>query len=287
MIYRTYSQAAADIQKWASYLPPISAVCGVPRSGVVVASMLAAEIHIPLVPLESLVLRDRLVYRPPVSRALHSNDGPILVLDDSSWTGKTLRRVKESVTAGNVVYGAVYGSQKAIDEGVISLRGYHLPDIVHSWQWNLGKDWVGKRSLYDMDGVLCVDWGKPDTGSWLQPYLDFLQEAKPLHRCPRTIMGIVTSRLEKYRRLTELWLRKHGYHYNHLIMAPYATPEERKARDGFAGLKAKTYLEMAEARLFVESCPRQAREIAERTKKPVLSYAEQKLYNGREPEPAW
>lgn len=287
VIYRNYKQIGEDLLRWSSYLPSISAVCGVPRSGLHVAAMLAHHMHLPYIPIEALIQPDRLVYRPPVSRPLNRVDGPVLCLDDTSWTAKTMMRVREQVRHKRVIYGALYASDKSIGSGVIDVRGYKLPDIWHSFAHNLMRDRLGKSTLSDMDGVLCFDWGKPDSGSWLQPYLDFLQNAKPLHRCPRTIMGIVTSRLEKYRRLTEVWLRTHGYQYKHLIMAPYDTPEERKARDGFSGFKARTYLEMKDARLFVESCPRQAREIAETTKKPVLSYAEQKLYNGREPEPAW
>lgn len=288
VLYRSYKDVHGDLRRWSSHMPTISAISGVPRSGILCATMLAEELHVPYIPIEALISTDRLVYRPPISRHLHRNPGPILILDDTSWTGKTLLRVKESVTEKNVIYGAVYGSDNSIGQGIISIRGYKLKDIWHSFAWNLLRDYLGKHSLTDMDGVLCEDWGKPDTGSWLQPYLDFLGSAKPLHKTNRPVYGVVTARLNKYRRLTEAWLRKHHYQYRNLIMSPHDSPEERHRKNGFGAWKAEIYLAHKDhAKMFVESCPKQSQEIAKKTGLPVLSFEEQRLYNGTEPEPAW
>jgi uncharacterized HAD superfamily protein len=199
-----------------------------------------------------------------------------------------MKQVQSTLTASNIIYGAVYGSDKAMAEGAINIRGYHLPDINHTFAWNLMRDCMTRHILTDMDGVVCEDWGKPDTGEWLARYEDFLDNAAPLKKPWKSPLAIVTARLEKYRRKTEVWLRKHQIPCKQLIMAPYATVEERQKNDGFAGRKAQIYLEMKDrARLFIESCPRQSRIIAERTKMPVLSFTEHRLYNGVEPQPAW
>ncbi len=49
-------------------------------------------------------------------------------------------------------------------------------------------------------------------------YMRFLENAKPLWIPNRKLGWIVTSRLEKYRTVTEKWLKDHSVEYGHLFM---------------------------------------------------------------------
>lgn len=290
VLYRSVNDLHRDIQRWSPYLPnDIAAVSGVPRSGILPAALLAEHLHVPLLPIEVVMGSCAEAYRPEISRKLRNLEGRILVLDDSSWTGKTMLRVKPHIKSKDVLYGAVYGSDLTAGQGVIDVRGFVLPDILHSFAWLLGREWLARHTLYDCDGVLCTDWGKPDEGpEWTPLYEQFLVTVKPLVIPTKEILGIVTSRLSKYRKHTEAWLRQNQISYKGLYMAEYATAKERNADDGFVGHKANHYIRMKdEAKFFVESDYRQAKGIAERTGLPVLCYETQTMFNGREPEPCW
>jgi uncharacterized HAD superfamily protein len=65
-----------------------------------------------------------------------------------------------------------------------------------------------KYCCVDIDGVLCLDPTdcQNDDGA---AYEKFLEEAVPMLAPTRPIGALVTSRLEKYRGLTEKWLAKH------------------------------------------------------------------------------
>ena len=92
------------------------------------------------------------------------------------------------------------------------------------------------------------------------------------HRCssPAAKIGtIVTSRLEKYRKETETWLKANNVKYNQLVMLDLPNKEARIKANSHAEHKAKTYFSSYYV-LFVESSLSQAIEINMITKKPVL-----------------
>jgi len=87
------------------------------------------------------------------------------------------------------------------------------------------------------------------------------------------VQAVVTSRIEKYREATEEWLKRHGVRYNALVMHPAKTPEQRRQMGDHAERKARVYakgFKSKETMLFIESDEKQAKKIAELTKKPVL-----------------
>lgn len=84
------------------------------------------------------------------------------------------------------------------------------------------------------------------------------------------IAALVTSRLEKYRPQTEQWLRENGVQYDKLYMLNVASKEERIRLGCHADFKAETYKRLDDCILFVESNSRQARQIAEKSGKPVI-----------------
>lgn len=74
-----------------------------------------------------------------------------------------------------------------------------------------------ERSCIDLDGILCKDPTNDENDDG-QNYRHFLINVEPLLRPSVEIGWIVTRRLEKYRKLTEEWLRKHSIKYKNLVM---------------------------------------------------------------------
>ena len=118
----------------------------------------------------------------------------------------------------------------------------------------------------DFDGILCEDCSAEDDDDGSR-YVRFLETAKPkylVRSCE--IPLIVTARLEKYRALTEAWLRRWGVRCRELVMGPWA---ERSRAYDIGQFKGQVYRDSA-ATIFVESCPAQARTIAEVSGKRVI-----------------
>lgn len=283
MAYRSYEQFNADIAAWLPHVPQVSAVTGVPRSGVLAATFVSFLRHIPLIPVESL-MGNYPTYRPGVSRKLFAPKGPVLLIDDTCCMGRTKAQLRPLITHPNVIWGAVYASDKAINEKLVDVAGYKITTYDHTFQWNLFRDGVTCRLLTDFDGVLCPDWHRPsDVGEYLTEYESWINTVPVMHLPTFPLAGIVTARLEKYRPQTEAWLRRHGIKYSHLIMHPGEAHQRNSVRHKVAAyhsLKDK-------ASGFVESCPIQSAAIAKATGWPVLCYATGELHNPTIMPPIW
>jgi orotate phosphoribosyltransferase len=282
MMYRTYAQLASDIRLWSSNLPEFVAVAGIPRAGVIVASMFAAERNIHLVTIDELIRGER-----PWEKSLRRNcpgkqTGTVLIVDDTVSSGNMMRKVRKEINYPDVKYGAVYGKQAGID--TIDYCHKMLGDVDHIFEWNWHHHWFVERCLFDLDGVLCEDWPHlHEEGELAGMYQNHLLNAKVLIKPSFRIGEIVTARLEKYRPQTMQWLAMHNILYSRLTMAPYNTPSERNASRGFAERKAAIYNERKDALLFVESATNQAEIIARLTGRPVLAWDRQTMYNGANP----
>ncbi len=140
---------------------------------------------------------------------------------------------------------------------------------------------VAQSVLTDLDGVLCPDWPGGSEAEADTPllYLSHLVESVPLFVPPHAVLGIVTSRLDRYRGVTEEWLARHGIRCFSLRMMPAETVAERQAI-GSARWKAAVYDEYPDAILFVESKPEYATGIATLTKKPVLDWHNKQKIGG-------
>lgn len=289
--YVGYRELAEHIRAWEPHIPQISAVSGMPRSGLSPAQMLANHRNIPYIPIESLMTGSA-YYNRPKSREANNVEGPVLILDDTHWTGKTLAeyRPRLSEEVGPILHGAVYVQENEAKKNGLDVWGYTLPHINHSFEWNLLKDMHCTRAVVDLDGILAHDWGRPDEGQHLNDYIHFLENAKVLIRPEQPLFAIVTARLTKYRELTEKWLKRNGIRYRHLVMSPYRNGYERMKNKGFGEWKADQYTLMAKGNrvlFFLESEAHQAKVIAQATGKPVICYETQQCHNGAKPVPAF
>jgi orotate phosphoribosyltransferase len=285
MNYRSIAHLAEDMRTWSAALPrDIDLVVGVPRSGLLVANLIALYRNLPLADLHGLLQGDLLATGPRCSRpldaeSLNNQSRTILVVDDCVATGAAMREVMEQVAPlrerHTVLLGAAYYDPRAKVALDVAYEPLHMPYV---FEWNLMHSWVIEHGCLDMDGVLCRD-PKPHEDDDGPAYRRFLAEAEP-HLLPtKKIARIVTARLEKYRAPTEAWLRRHGVRYEELIMMdePSAVKRETARRNGT--FKAEVYRSNKRYQLFVESEAEQARQIARWSGKPVFCIETMQMMN--------
>ena len=150
----------------------------------------------------------------------------MLVVDDTVGVGGTMNGYRQRLARydGQLVWAAVYympDTNAQVDLAVKPLRKPHI------LEWNIYNTFWTQLIGVDMDGVLCEDC-PPCADDDGPKYKRFLEETRPLH-IPRfkPVRAIITSRMEKYRDVTEWWLKKHGAKYKTLHMVPAQTLQER------------------------------------------------------------
>ncbi|MEQ8840553.1 MAG: phosphoribosyltransferase family protein [Acidimicrobiales bacterium] len=261
----------------------IDLVVGIPRSGLLAANLVALHLGVPLADLDGF-LEGRVL---STGARLHSKTGPevidtarrILVFDDSVFSGSALettrRRIEASSIAGELLYGAAFVVPSATTMVDIACEVVSPPRV---FSWNLMSHSVLERSCLDIDGVLCLD-PTPEQNDDGPNYRTFLRSAVP-HMLPgQPVQALVTSRLEKYRAETEEWLAHHGVVYDALHMLDLPDAAARRAANAHAAFKASVY-RGCDAILFIESNPRQAREIARTANKAVLCTGDFSFHEG-------
>lgn len=274
MEYRSIQDLSRTIRDNLGRLPPdVALIAGVPRSGLLAATLLALHANLPVTDVDGLVAGRILSHgQRLMERSVQhgrSRQGTVLILDDSICSGAEMRRVKETVAAASlarqIAYGAVYGLPGQKHDVDVVLAECPQPRV---FEWNIMHHSILKDSCMDIDGVLCRDPVEAENDDGAR-YCRFLQEAEP-YLLPTAEVGyLVTSRLEKYRGLTEGWLRRHGLRYRHLFMLDLPSKEARVAQRAHVAFKSHMYRQTG-ADLFIESSLWQATAIADRVARPVF-----------------
>ena len=244
-------------------------IVGVPRSGMLPANLIALYLSKPFTDIHSF--RNGHIYKAGERGQFIDvkEFKKILIVDDSIASGSAMNKAKELVKEVSndfdVSFCAVYvvpGKENMVDYFFESVP---LPRY---FQWNILNHTVLEKSCFDIDGVLCVDPidEQNDDGPL---YTDFILNAAPLYIPKSKIGTLVTSRLEKYRKETEIWLEKNGVKYNKLIMLDLPDMRARQKANSHGQHKANTY-KLSEYNLFFESSLHQALEINKITGKPVF-----------------
>lgn len=251
-------------------------VVGIPRSGMLPATIIATQLQLPLATVESFGSRGLAYGRS--GETMRMSRVRILLVDDTVNHGRAMANAVKAVRyhAAKITRFCVFGPYRGI-EGLVDIfcetvRG------PRAFEWNMAKHARLARWGFDMDGALCRDpvkWENDDGDR----YIRFIEKAEPVFLPMRPIGHVVTCRLEKYRSETEQWLQRHHIEYQALHMMPYETKGERisACRNGGRGLWKASVIKDIGTEFFIESCPSQAGVIAREAGIPVWCIGNQRL----------
>lgn len=244
-------------------------IVGVPRSGMIPASILAQYLNADLTDLDSFI--QGRIFSRGISRSLIkpacNRTNRICIVDDSVHSGKSLDLVKQSLEPFKDRFSFFYFSPIVTEKGSSCVDLYCTKtEDDRIFEWNLMHNRILANSCVDIDGVLCVDPPVDDDG---EIYRAYLRNAIPLFIPTAKIGALVSCRLSKYRNETMEWLEKFNISYDHLEMLDFSTREERIKWGRHGYYKGKFYKNSSYT-LFIESSASQAYEIADISHKPVI-----------------
>ena len=283
MNYRSISDLSDLVNKQAGKIPTdVELIVGIPRSGMLVASIIALKLNLPLIDLQSFLRNEALkrgstrTYKfGHLQQAWDATR--ILLVDDSIATGAAMQEAVSKVV--DVYQGAVLTFAAFATPGNSHRVDVHLEELEQPrvFEWNIMHHHFIENACLDIDGVLCED-PTPEQNDDGPLYVNFLNTAKPLFIPSVKVANLVTSRLEKYRPQTEAWLSANNVQYGQLHMLDLPTAEERRRLNIHHAFKAGVYKRMHASMLFVESEQHQAVEIMVQSNKPVYCIENNRMY---------
>lgn len=267
--YVPTTRLVSDAIRLAALLPlDCAGIVGVPRSGMLPASVIATHLHLPLLELAENGPRELIAgSRGPT---LMRRAGKLVVIDDTVYGGNSMKRARNLMGMTQAVYAAVYVRPESAHSVDLFARNLPSPHIL---EWNLANAGptrghaanavYGTGLAFDVDGILIHD---ADSGGKIgAPYL--VPRAHPVRL-------IVTGRQEYHREETANMLRSLGVQWDRLEMLPDDAPFtwEEAAKH-----KAKHYAGSG-CGFFVESDPMQAEIIQRLSGKPVICPRVEKVF---------
>ncbi len=272
--YRSINDLNAGIVANLHRLPrDLDLIVGIPRSGLLAANLIALHLNLPLADLDGFIA-GRILGGGQRLKTKQKSDRPFaslkaLVVDDSITSGNALDQCRERLRAAgldhNVLYLCAFVDAWAVSKVDIFLEVCPMPRV---FEWNLFHHPMLENCCVDIDGVLCRDPIEAENDDGIA-YEKFLTNVSPLIVPSVMIGALVTSRLEKYRALTEAWLANAGIKHQRLLMMQYPNQAARMRANRYAEYKAEAYVKL-NAPLFIESSLRQAEGIVRLTGRPVF-----------------
>jgi len=262
MNFVSYRELKKDVVEWSTRLPEFDAIVGVERSGLLPATILALHLNKPLLTVNDLVYGlDKYID----SKVSIGEIEKVLVVDDSISSGRAITKIKEALKGYSAKYGVVYGLPES--RNLVDYMYKEVP-LPRAFEWNLFHNEVLRDAVLDIDGVI---FEEPPLEDNKQEYEEYLANPLPLYIPTVKVRGLVTGRLEKYRDITEITLKRYNIRYDFLVMANYSTPQQRRVED--MGV-AKANIYKTQGSLFIESSKQQADTIRKETGKEVICIEE-------------
>ncbi len=260
------------VDEWVKDIPSdIDIFIGIPRSGLLVANLLALKRGKPLSTPE-LFTANQYWQSKHISR---DSVKKVLLVDDSASTGETMEdyynKLKKACSSLIILKAAPIVSRKA--KSKIDYY-YKIIPQPRFFEWNM-VHWKRCKIAVDLDGVLCEDC-PPGVDQNERLYDNWLKNARPLIIPEFEIDAIVSNRLEKYRGETEKWLKKNGIRYRTLEMWKLNSKKER--RGNYSKNKIDKLL-VIKPDIFWESSLKQAEDIFKATGVPTLSVDQKVLFS--------
>jgi hypothetical protein len=219
-------------EQWAYRLPRrYDCIIAVPRAALVIGQVIAQRHNIPLSTPDLFLQGDtwftKLATNDQKTKPDVTRFKTVLLVEDAILTGREMMHAKQQilekyphlkVELGSLFYD--HRTKPLLDQYFTELRGYCI------WEFLKGGFDIGIVAS-DLDGVICEDC-PPEMDDDGEKYLEFIRNATPKFVPLFELAAIVTSRREKYRKETELWLKKNGVKYRNLFMFP--NDEHRKMK---------------------------------------------------------
>ncbi len=202
MNFRSVANLNETIVRNIHLLPnDIDIIVGVPRSGLLAASMLALHMNLPLTDIEGFVAGR--MFSPGISRRkLISLEKPAdarraLILDDSILTGRQMKHTRELINNSvcskvKSLYAAVYATEESLKDIDFYFEICPMPRV---FEWNILHHSVMSNACVDIDGVLCRDPTEVENDDG-PIYRTFLREAQSLFIPTVEVAYLVSCRLE-------------------------------------------------------------------------------------------
>lgn len=203
MNYRTLNDLNTLILNNLYKIPKnIDLIIGVPRSGLLVANLLALYLNKRISTPE--LFSNNIILSNGMTRPIDNSEiKTVLVVDDSCNSGNSFSKTRKILSNTNIntninyIYLVAYATTIGKQFTDIYLEVIESPRI---FQWNIMNSWINKNAIYDLDGVLCENPKIDDDG---ELYIKEIINAKPKFITKYNIDIICTCRLEKYRNITE------------------------------------------------------------------------------------
>lgn len=279
------SEIAEDCYRLLNYVEDCYCIIGIARSGIFPASLLALFSNSPLYSYEQINgtitnLKGGGRTNEMFKNQLQNNHKNIYIVDDSSYSGRTMRVIKSRMQRQfkdkNIITMTLYASSNAYESGIVDYTARITDE--HWFEWNMFASPTTKGICIDFDGILCRDFmpWEDDDGT---VYLETLKNMKlgSIRPQNRWSVDIITARLEKWREPTEEWLKKNNINYQNLYMGPWNNISER-FNANIGKWKADIYKDLSKT-LFVESDLTQALEIYKHSGKDVLHYESGRVFS--------
>ncbi len=260
--------------EWVKSLPnSYDVIVGIPRSGLLVASLIALKLGKPLSTPE-LFIQGQYWLSEEIERKGKAEHKNILLVDDSIDTGKDMAKSMQLLSSHcgnlNITKAALMAHE---DSKTLVDLYYKIIPHPRLFEWCLVHANKGRLAA-DLDGVICENC-PPGFDSDEELYIEWIRTAKPYIIPVFEIDVIVSNRLEKYRSDTEEWLAQHGVGYKELILWNISSKLERDGK--LAQNKIESLLKI-KPDIIWESNLSQAKQIWEATEIPVLCVDEMILF---------
>ena len=260
----------------------VDVVVGVPRSGLLLANMIACYLNKPLTDVAGVVDGRILDAGNSKNKTNWVKDfsavKKILVVEDSVSSGFSINQAKDYLASVNVkkIYLAAFVEPRAVNTVDLFFAVVPQPRM---FEWNFMHHSLLNFCCVDFDGVLCHDPTEEQNDDG-EKYRNFILNAAPKFIPSRPIGWIVTARLQKYAEESLWWLKKHNVQFKSMAMLNLESAEQRRALGLHAKFKAQVFGSLKDAFLFIESDPRQAQEIAQLSDKQVYCVENSANYFG-------
>lgn len=255
-----------------SFSTSYDVIVGIPRSGLLVANLIALKLGKPLTTPE--LFRYSHYWKNDVvdKKRKHKN---ILLVDDSIASGNTMQQSEQLLHSYSrsldVTRAALIASEDTKD--MVDLYHKIIPPP-RIFEWNLLNSRKGKLAT-NLEGVICENC-PPGVDLDEKAYTGWIRNAKPYLIPPFYIDTIMSKRLYKYRSDTEEWLARHDVRYGKLMLCDFQFEEQRE-RKRVVQRKIEFLLKIKPL-WFWGSSFSEAKQIWEATKIPTLCIDEMVLF---------